>query len=159
MSDGVDPRAELGVCAVIVVACAAVLIEAAQIRPGVFEPLGSGPVPRATAWAIIVLCLVVMARAVLRLRITGPEPAAAAIRPRWLDAAAVLALTLGYVAVLHLRLTTFALMTTAYLLASIGLLVRLERRLLPWVALVAALVGFGSQYVFTRIFVVDLPGL
>jgi hypothetical protein len=157
VSEQVDPRLELAVCLGIIALCAAVLVEAASIRPGFFEPLGSGPVPRTTAWSIIVLAAVTAGRAVLRWR-AGAVPVVE-LRERWLDMAAVFALTLGYVAVLHLRLTTFDLMTTAYLGLAIGILVRFERRKLPWVVLVAAAVGFGSQYVFTRIFVVDLPGL
>ena len=41
---------------------------------------------------------------------------------------------------------------------AIGLLVRFQRRHLPWVALVGVSMGYGCQYVFTRVFVVDLPG-
>ncbi len=42
---------------------------------------------------------------------------------------------------------------------TIGALVRFERRLLPLIVVIALVTGFGCQYVFTRIFVVDLPGL
>ncbi len=158
MNGKVDPRLEVLVCLLIIGGCAAVLIEAASIRPGFFEPLGSGPVPRATAWSIIALAGVTALRAVWRWRTAGlADPSDVA--ERWLDMAAVAVLTVAYVAVLHLRLTTFALMTTVYLALVIGLLVRFERRTLPWVLVVAAAVGFGAQYVFTRIFIVDLPGL
>ncbi|MEO1089753.1 MAG: tripartite tricarboxylate transporter TctB family protein [Pseudomonadota bacterium] len=157
MTRDVDPKLEIAVCLAIVVMCGFVLAEAAGIPPGYFEPLGSGPVPRATAWCIITLCALTIARAVPRLshRRTTDD----GVPERWLDAGAMFALTVLYVAALHLRLTTFAVMTSAYLALTIGLLVRLERRLLPWVVGVALAIGFGSQYVFTRIFVVDLPGL
>ncbi len=158
MEGKLDPRLELLVCLLIVGACAAVLIEAAHIRPGFFEPLGSGPVPRATAWSIIVLALITAFRALRRWRLGGAGTAAD-VPERWFDMVTVSVLTIAYVAVLHLRVTSFALMTTAYLALVIGLLVRFRRPSLPWVLVVAAAVGFGAQYVFTRIFLVDLPGL
>lgn len=157
MSERTDPRVEITVSLALVVICGLVLVEARSIPPGFFEPLGSAPVPRFVAWAIIGLCLVVIARAAWRLRAGFAQPAEPP--SRWLDLLAIAVLTGAYVLVLQWRLTTFGVMTTAYLVLAIGLLVRFDRRRLPWVALVAAITGFGSQYVFTRIFVVDLPGL
>jgi hypothetical protein len=40
---------------------------------------------------------------------------------------------------------------------TIAFLARFERRLLPVAAVVALIMGFGCEYVFTRVFVVDLP--
>ena len=42
---------------------------------------------------------------------------------------------------------------------SIALLSRLRLRSLAAAAVVAIVVGWGTQYLFTRVFVVDLPGL
>jgi hypothetical protein len=158
MSDGSDPRVELGVGALIVAICLAMLWESRTIPPGTFEPLGSAPVPQATAGVIILLCLFVMGNALRKLRagVRGEPPV---IRPRRLDAAAVFGLSLLYVGALHLRLTTFAVMTTIFLVLAIGFLLRFRPRAMPIVLLVAAVTGFGCQYVFTRIFIVDLPGL
>ena len=58
-----------------------------------------------------------------------------------------------------LRVVDFAILTALFLLVTIGTLTRFERRLLPLIVVLALVVGFGCQYVFTRIFVVDLPGL
>jgi Tripartite tricarboxylate transporter TctB family len=160
MSDGSDPRVDLGVAAVIMLLCAAVLWEARDIPPGVFEPLGSAPVPRFTAVLIILLCLVVAGRSLLRWRARrAPEIEADRVPPRLWDAAVVMLLTVAYVAALHLRLTTFAVMTTVFLTVAIGTLLRVRLKAMPIVLLVAAVTGFGCQYVFTRIFIVDLPGL
>jgi hypothetical protein len=161
MSDGADPRIDLGVTAFVVAVAAAVLWETRSIPPGVFEPLGSAPVPQATASLLILLCLVVIARAALRLggRSAPLSEVADDARPRRFDALAVLLLTLFYVGALHLRLTTFAIMTTVYLILAVGLLLRFRLAAMPVVLLVAAATGFGCQYVFTRIFIVDLPGL
>jgi cobalamin synthase len=164
MNDGSDPRINIGICSFIVAVCAAVLWETRKIGPGVFEPLGSAPVPRWTAALIILLCLLVMAQAVFALRRREKHAGMGdieedAIRPRWRDAGVVFLLTVLYVTVMQARLTTFAIMTTVFLFIAIGLLVRFERRRLPLILLIAAVTGFGCQYLFTRVFIVDLPGL
>ena len=56
-------------------------------------------------------------------------------------------------------ITTFAIVTTVFLTATIFVLCRFDVRKLPVILLVAAITGFGCQYLFTRVFVVDLPGL
>ena len=65
MADGSDPRVDISVCLFLIVICCAVLVEAAKLPPGSFEPLGSAPIPRATAGLIIFLCLLVVGRAAL----------------------------------------------------------------------------------------------
>ena len=157
MDKRIDPLHELLVCLAFAILAGAVLVEASSIRPGFFEPLGSGPVPRATAWGIIALAALAAASAAMRL-IRG-ERGAQDGDERWLDALAVFGLTGLYLAALTWRVTTFSVMTTIYLVLTIGLLVGFRRARLPWVAAVAAVVGFGGQYVFTRVFVIDLPGL
>jgi hypothetical protein len=158
MQDGSDRRVEIGVCALIIAICAAILWETRDIPPGAFEPLGSAPVPQVTAGIVIFLCLLVIGQGLRREHADRMEDSSG-IRPRWLDATAVLGMSALYVAALHLRLTTFAIMTTIFLTLAIGLLLRFRLRDMPIVLLVAAVTGFGCQYVFTRIFIVDLPGL
>ncbi len=154
MQDRVDPRVEIGVALMVIVIAAVALFETRGIPPGTFEPLGSAPVPQATAGIIILLALGLIVRACLDRRPVARPP-----RDGLLDAGAVLLLTLLYVTVMHYRLTTFALMTTVYLILTIGFLIRFKPRQMPIVAVVALVVGFGCQYLFTRVFVVDLPGL
>jgi hypothetical protein len=126
----------------------------------VFEPLGSAPIPQATAGLIILLALVVMGRALAALRQGArgrPPEEGLVLRP--LDAAAVIGLSVLYVLAMALRLVDFAVLTALFLMVTIGALTRFERRLLPLIVVLALATGFGCQYVFTRIFVVDLPGL
>jgi hypothetical protein len=154
VQDRIDPRIEIGVAIMVIVMAAIALFETRDIPPGSFEPLGSAPVPQATAGLIILLCLGLIVRACLDRR-----PVAAGPKSGLIDAAAVVVLTLLYVTAMHYRLTTFAVMTAIYLVVTIGFLVRFERRLLPIIIGLAIVVGFGCQYIFTRVFVVDLPGL
>ncbi|MDX1541903.1 MAG: tripartite tricarboxylate transporter TctB family protein [Geminicoccaceae bacterium] len=159
MPDGSSPRTDLGLALFLIVVCAVVLFETRDIPPGTFEPLGSAPIPQATAGLIILCSLIVMARAVLQTRRGAVETADDELELRPRDAALVLGLTVVYVLMLQFRLLDFAPLTVLFLIASIGLLVRFERRQLPWVVLVALVMGYGCQYLFTRVFVVDLPGL
>jgi hypothetical protein len=159
MPNGSSPRTDLALGLFLIVVCGAVLWEARTIPPGVFEPLGSAPIPQATAGLIILLALVVMGRALLALRRDAPAGPAEDLALRPLDAAAVIGLSVLYVLAMALRLLDFALLTALFLMVTIGALTRFERRLLPIIVVLALATGFGCQYVFTRIFVVDLPGL
>ncbi len=154
MNERVDPRVEIGVALMLILIASLALFGAKDIPPGRFEPLGSGPVPRAVAGLILVLSLWIIVRSLIDRR-----PIAAALASRYLDAGVVAVFTMVFVIAMQQRLATFAILTLLYLTATIGFLIRFERRQLPWVLAVAAVTGFGFQYVFTRVFVVDLPGL
>ncbi len=154
MNERLDPRLEIGVALLLIVISATALFGTLDIPPGKFEPLGSAPVPQAVAGLIIILALGLIVRACIDQR-----PLAAAAADRYLDATAVVVLTLLFVAAMNYRLATFAVLTSVYLIMTVGFLTRFKRRSLPAVIAVGLITGFGCQYVFTRIFVVDLPGL
>ncbi len=154
MNERIDPRLEIGVALMLILIASLALFGTRTIPPGRFEPLGSAPVPQAVASLILLLAVWIIVRACIDKR-----PVAAAAADRYLDAGVVVALTLLFVAAMHYRLATFAILTLVYLVATIGFLIRFDRRQLPWVIGIAAIVGFGFQYLFTRVFVIDLPGL
>ena len=157
MNREASPIADLWLGAFLIIACGAVLWETRDIPPGTFEPLGSAPVPQVVASLIILLTLSVMLRAWLRLR-GGGVRSEDDVPPRWADAALVTAFTVIYALTLHFRVGRFDVLSTIYLFVTIGMLVRFRRSSLLAVAIVSAVVGFGSQFVFTRVFIVDLPG-
>ena len=154
MNERLDPRLEIGVALLMIVISATALFGTMDIPPGKFEPLGSAPVPQAVAGLIIILALGLIVRACIDQR-----PLAASSADRYLDATAVVVLTLLFVVAMHYRLATFAILTSIYLIITVGFLTRFRRRSLPAVIAVGLITGFGCQYVFTRVFVVDLPGL
>ena len=154
VSDGTDRRVDIAVALFLIVVCAIGLFETRSLPPGTFEPLGSAPVPQAVAGLIILLCLVVIVRALRR-----PPAEPDGLERSWLDAGAVILFTLAYAAAMHFRLASFAILTTAFLTVCIGALVRFRPKSMPVVLIVALATGFGCQYVFTRVFIVDLPGL
>lgn len=154
-----SPRWELGVAAFFVIACAVVLWETRTIPPGTFEPLGSAPVPQATALFIMMLSIVVGVSALRRLRASGDQARADDYEPRPLGALAVSVLAVGYVLVLDARVLDFAPLTAVFLFIVISLLARFKTAAMAGAAVVGVITGWGAQYIFTRVFVVDLPGL
>ena len=162
MSDGSSPRTNLGLALFLIVVSAAVLWESRGIPPGTFEPLGSAPIPRATAGIVIVLSLAIMVEAIRALRRAGAGAGGGAAEPlpyepRPLDAVAVLALTGVYILLMQFRLIGFAVATAGFLFLAIALLTRFRPRALPVAALIGVVMGFGCRYLFTRVFYVDLP--
>jgi len=157
------PRADFGLSVCLIVICCGVLWETRKIPPGSFEPLGSAPIPQAVAVLIIVLCLAIMAHAIYRWARGadgGSEEGSFeedSFRPRPWAASLVFGFTLLYVAAMAFSLTSFAIATSLFLFVSISFLTGFERRTLPLAGLVAVGVGFGCQYLFTQVFVVDLP--
>jgi hypothetical protein len=157
MADGSNPRVDIGVCLFLIVICCAVLVEAAKLPPGSFEPLGSAPIPQATAGLIIFLCLLVVGRAALVMWRGETSVAGEPYPPRRLDAAVLFGLTVLYVLLMAQRVAGFAPITAVFLFVAIAFLTRFAPRSLPIAALIGVVLGWGCQYVFTRVFVVDLP--
>ena len=60
-------KRDIGLMIFIIAVCVAVLAESWDLPPGTFEPLGSGPIPQAIAFAIIGLCLIILVRAFITL--------------------------------------------------------------------------------------------
>jgi len=154
---------DIGVSIFLIGVCALMIWDSWDIPPGSFEPLGAGPIPRMIAYTVIVICLIIISRAVFRWRrlkhdenIHQSEPPLA-YRPRPKDAALVLGLTVLYGVVMAFELARFSISTTVFLFVTTSLLTRFDRRSLIIGAIIAVVMGFGCQYLFTEVFVVDLP--
>ena len=146
---------EIGVSSLITLICLVFLWETWDLPPGTFEPLGSAPVPQATAGIIIFCCLLVIREASKKAAgsKTDEESQSFGIRAAVLIAFA----TLLFVILLQLRIIPFAWMTAAFLTVTIwGLEKFTKRKFLPAVV-TGLIVGFAMQYLFTQVFVVDLP--
>ena len=151
---------EIGVSALVVLACAVFLVQAYRLPPGTFEPLGSGPVPIVTASIVILCCIVVIIRAMLTL--ANEQGAVEALRAEFsggspLGALPMLGGSVIYVGLLHLQVAPFGLLTFAFLTALIWAMERFNPRKIPVTLIVAAIFAFGAEYLFTNVFFVDLP--
>ncbi|MEM9027231.1 MAG: tripartite tricarboxylate transporter TctB family protein [Pseudomonadota bacterium] len=145
-------RAEIVVSLIIIAACIAVIIETLGLPPGSFEPLGSAPVPQVTAGLIIILCSLVIVTA---LRRDGSDGDVSDEQPA--SAFFLAVLTLAYAGAFHTKLVDFGVMTAAFLFVAIWGLERFRTRVVLPAAIVALIVGFGAKFIFTQVFVVDLP--
>lgn len=151
---------EIGVAALILVICAVFWVQAYKLPPGSFEPLGSGPVPMYTAAIVMLCCLIVIVRALGTL-LRGPGPARA-FREEFsgsspLGGLLMLGSSVVYVGLLHLQVAGFGLVTFVFLTVLIWAMERFRSRTLPLALVVAAIFAFGAEYLFTNVFVVDLP--
>lgn len=141
--------------AVSLAAIAGTLLYGARfIPPPFFDPVGSAALPRAVAWALIGLLAVQ-----LSVRIAGQQPREPL---RWGDIAmgrgAVFTLLIlsVYCAVMQARWLDFAPATALFLAVSITVLIG-AWRMLPLAAVIGLVLGYGSQWMFTDVFFVDLP--
>lgn len=154
------PLTEIGVSALVMLVCAVFWLQAYKLPPGSFEPLGSGPVPMYTAAIIILCCVIVMARAVIALR-RGPG-IEATFRAEFRGGSPggafwMMGMTIAYVALLHMRVASFGIVTFVFLTLLIWALEGFRMRTLLPALITAAIASFGAEYLFTQVFVVDLP--
>ena len=150
---------EIGVSALLIVASAAIFVETLELPPPVYDPIGPAAFPRVLSVIIGILALVVIVSAVRRPSLAavqdGGQPRTYRLRPDLALGSTLL--TTGYVVLLAFRPFSFAVLTTLYLVVQIMLLFDFERRRLPAAVLLAAVFGFGSDYIFTQLFFIDLP--
>ena len=139
---------EIGVAALVILICAVFLVQAKDLPPGTFEPLGSGPVPIYTSLIIILCCVIVIMRAI-KVLIQSSEP----LRAFQLEFST--GLPIG--GLLHFQVASFGFVTFLFLAILIWSMERFNhRKILPALA-IAAVFSFGAEYIFTNVFVVDLP--
>ena len=166
MSKETSPKVELGFSFFLMVLSVVIFLETLSLPPGSFDPVGSAGFPRLISAAIGILSLTILIRAARRDLVGSKSTASSAtpnnavsptFRRRPDLALGFYALSLVYVTVLALRLISFGICTVLFLLTSIGMLTRFYYKRLPIVLLIALVIGFGCQYIFTRVFVLDLP--
>lgn len=149
---------DIPVSLAIVVASALIYWDSLKLRPGSYDPLGSGTMPRMVAVAIVALCLVAVAQS-LTMRFARRKRAAAAApdfeRRPWLAAAIFGYLVIG-AAMLYLKVP-FAITATLLVFASVLSIKRGERAIIIPAAACSAAFGFGLTYLFGAVFGVDLP--
>jgi hypothetical protein len=159
-------KVELGLSIFLIILSIVIFWETLDLPPGTFDPVGSAGFPRLISVFIGVLSLVILTRAVRRISVGSKKASASksqqtavppTFRPRYDLALGFYALSLVLVSVLALKLISFAICTVLFLFTSIGMLTRFYYKRLPVVILIALVIGFGSQYIFTQVFVVDLP--
>jgi hypothetical protein len=149
-------RFEVWVSLLVILICVIFLWESWDLPPGSFEPLGSGPVPQATAFVVIFCAGLVILNA-LKKSVQLSENEDTQEKPSIRAGLIISSATVVYSLVLHLRLMPFAWMTTLFLIITIWGLEKFDRKKFLPALITAIIIGFASEYLFTEVFIVDLP--
>lgn len=149
-------RFEVWVSLLVILICVIFLWESWDLQPGSFEPLGSGPVPQATAFVVIFCAGLVILNA-LKKSVQLSEHEETQEKPSIRAGLIISSATVVYSLVLHLRLMPFAWMTTLFLIITIWGLEKFDRKKFLPALITAIIIGFASEYLFTEVFIVDLP--
>ena len=126
---------------------------------GTFDALGSAGFPLVIASGTGILSLFILAPAGSR-RPAAPDRIAdtpPSHRTRNDLALKFCALTLLYVMALALELTGFGISTAIFLTLALSLLNGFSRNTLALNIVVAVILGFGCEFLFTQVFAIDLP--
>jgi hypothetical protein len=149
---------DIGVSLAIIVAAGLVYWDARKYRPGIYDPLGSGTMPRMIAVAIVVLCLVAIVQTLLARRRAAPADAPAGDgfeRRPWL-ALVIFACIVACSVLLFIRVP-FGITSSLTLFACILAIKRYDREIMLPGAVCSVAFGFGLTYLFGNVFGVDLP--
>ena len=152
-----DPRAHrsaVGVAVICVAVAAAFLVDGWSLKPGTFEPIGSGTVPNGIACIVIALALAVGGQAIQGLR---RSEAARVQDERWFRTVAAFAWTAAYALVLSTGAVRYQWATAVYGPVLVMILADRPLRILRWAAPLGIALAFGLDYVFRRILVTDIP--
>lgn len=157
MPTGTSPVLRLSFALVLIGVATVFYLDTRDLQGGVYEPLGPGAFPRLLSLSIIALAAVMLVQSFVTLWRGAVAAKAAGYRPRADLAAATCLLSVVYVAAMDTGLAGFRLATFVFVLVLALLLMRFAWRRLPAVLAVALLMSLGLHYLFTEVFVVDLP--
>ena len=139
--------------------CAILWAQVSRLPQGNFEPLGSGRVPKWTAAIDMVCCLAVIFAWFRQLWIGAEKDAHPDENVGGTPRTALLlgVLTGIYVGLLDIGMASLGLITFWFLTLLILRLESFRCRVLVPALITAAIAAFGAEYLFTNVFVVDLP--
>ncbi|WP_193334781.1 tripartite tricarboxylate transporter TctB family protein [Devosia beringensis] len=149
----------------LLVVCGVVALGSANLRTSSFEPLGPAAFPLGLASVIACLSLVLLVQSCMQARYKSrlpkvveaiPTEGVSPLRQSWL-AAAMMALAIGFGVAIGILRIDFALASAIFLLATMTIMTRFRLRSLPLILAISAATAFGSDYLFTKILVINLP--
>ena len=146
---------DVGLGAVLILISLVIMWGLKDLPPGTFEPLGSFSVPFTIAGLIIFFSIIIIIKALGN----GSNKVAEKkeFRPRGDLALQLIAATVVYALVMAMEWVSFSIATLFYLLLTINLLGSFKRRYWLLSLIVSLVLGFGLEFLFTKVFVIDLP--
>jgi putative tricarboxylic transport membrane protein len=146
--------AEAFVSLVTIAIAAVFLWDVRRYPTSPFEPIGTGAVPAGVAAAALVLGGLMCVQAVRGLMVQRAADAPQELTWRVLGA---FLLTILYTVVLASGWVRYGVATVAFFVLAVLLLAERPKPLLPWTLGLAAMLGFGLDYLFRNIFVTNIP--
>ena len=158
MQNQVNPKYEIALAIGLIVFSIIVYIASLSLPEPEYEPLGSAALPQGLAVVMSFLCLIMLARAIPRLKTfeakVDPNPE---VIPRPWISAGVFFLTVVFVGVLDFGILSFVPAGIIYLTGVGFLLTHRSLKQLPWVIAFSVVVTVSSFLLFTKMFYIDLP--
>jgi len=158
------PFWELVFSLALMLAMVVVLIEAGKVKTSPFDELGSAFFPRALAIIIVVLSIPVFIRNAISIlrppaaQETGVDSSTPALSAsNVIKTITISFLTIAYVGGIALRLLPFSVLTAAFLTFGILALNGWKLHRIIWIIPGAIIFGLLMEYMFTRVFIMDLP--
>ena len=141
-----------------VVLAGLVLWGAQSIPPPFFDPLGSAAVPKACAYILIALALIISIRRFIenKVELTTGSKETGYKKELWL-ALGVVSLSILYTLAMGAGWIGFRWGTIVYIFATGSILAKGSFRIIVISLALGLLFGFGGQYLFTNFFYIDLP--
>lgn len=145
----------------LLIFCAAILSQTGQTKGPVFDVVGPDFLPSSVAWIVALLVTIQIVVHILGWRKGAPDTAVVSSTETATGrvlAAIFSALTVLYAVVLSNEFAPFYLATAIYLTVCTVLLSRrFNWRDLAVGAVVGLVMGVGLQWLFTNVFIIDLP--
>jgi putative tricarboxylic transport membrane protein len=154
----VNPRYEIALSIGLILFSIIVYYFSLELPEPEYEPLGSAALPQGLAIIMSLLSLVVILKAIPRLKTykvkVDPNPE---VIPRPQLSAVIFILTLIFIGVLDFGILGFMPAGIIYL-STIGyLMTNRNLKRLPWVLGFSIILTVSSFYIFTKLFYIDLP--
>ncbi len=138
---------------ILIVLCGAVYWATLDLPPPTYEPLGPAAFPRMLAVLIGVLAVPLILKPERYERDAGTDDVKPTPwMPVWLILGAVV-----FAIVMQSRMVSFAVTATVFLIYATAILTRFDRRGWLPTLIISPIIGFGLEYIFTSIFIIDLP--
>jgi len=154
----VNPRSEIALAVGLIVFSSIIYWSAQSLPEPEYEPLGSAAIPQGLAVIMSLLSLIMIVRAVPRLKsFRSTEDTNAEVIPRPLIAVSIFIISVLFVAVLDFGILPFLPAGIIYLSLIGYIMTHRDLKSLPWVVGFSIVLTVVSFYIFTKIFYIDLP--
>ena len=123
-----------------------------------FDAIGPLAVPKMIFFGTVILILLSIGQSVIEKKNSKEgEKEEDPVKPQFKLATGMLGISVGYILLLSSGFVSFIIATIVYLIITIGLLGRFDKKVMIYGVIIAVVMAFGCDYIFTEIFEIDMP--